>query len=103
MKQAITAITAVLALVAVGETNTTAAAHRHAQVYYVQGHHPFAIQPTIGSDGKATFDHPQIELAKLKLHEIPRQQRAAGQVDGLLRYKAVSSYTDPLRIERSLE
>ena len=66
MKQAFTAITAVLALVAVGETNTTAAAHRHAQVYYVQGHHPFAIQPTIGADGKATFDHPEIELAKLK-------------------------------------
>ncbi len=103
MKKVLAAISAILALVASGATNTTAAAHRHAQMYYVQGHHPFAIQPTIGSDGKATFDHPQIELAKLKLHEIPRQQRAAGQVDGLLRYKAVSSYTGPLRNERSLE
>ena len=43
-----------------------AAPLRHGQVYYVRGHHPFIIQPTVGADGKATFDYPGLALAALR-------------------------------------
>ena len=66
MKKAITMIGAVLSLFAAAATNTTVAAQRHGQVYYVNGHHPFVIQPTIGPDGKATLNHPEVSLALLK-------------------------------------
>ena len=66
MRKAIAAIAVALAIAAFGTTNTTAAAQRHGQVYYVNGHHPFVIQPTIGPDGKATLNHPEVSLALLK-------------------------------------
>ena len=90
MRKAITAITVALAIAAFGTTNTTAAAHRHGQVYYVTGHHPFVIQPTIGPDGKATFDHPEIALAQLKQLAEKKDNAEAMFQQGLVELYGVS-------------
>lgn len=63
-KKLFSALKAILAFI-VG-ANKKPAGHRHGQMYYVPGHHPFVIQPTIGPDGKGTFDYPELALADLK-------------------------------------
>lgn len=90
MKKAITMIGAVLSLFAAAATNTTAAAQSHGQVYYVQGHHPFVIQPTIGPDGKATFDHPEVSLALLKQLAEKKNNPEAMFQQGLVELYGVS-------------
>ena len=90
MRKAITVITVALAIAAFGTTNTTAAAQRHGQVYYVTGHHPFVIQPTIGPDGKATFDHPEDSLAQLKQLAEKKDNAEAMFQQGLVELYGVS-------------
>ena len=90
MKKVVIVITVALAIAAIGATNTTAAAQSHGQVYYVQGHHPFVIQPTIGPDGKATFDHPEVSLALLKQLAEKKNNPEAMFQQGLVELYGVS-------------
>lgn len=98
MKKVLAAISTILVFAASGATNSTAAAHRHGQVYYVKGHHPFVVQPTIGKDGKATFDHPELELAKLKQRAESKNDAEAMFQQGLVELYGVSG--DP-NVKRS--